>query len=284
MRTNSRDPSLAGIVLAVAAALGGCSRGAGAATQRESAPIVVTGSSTIAPVLAEIGKRFEALNPTLRVDVQSGGSGRGVADLLSRTSDVGMVSRSLSSAEAADLVGHVFARDGVCVIVHAANPITRLEEPDIVKVYRGEIRSWKELGGSDAPITVVNKAEGRSTLELFLHHFGMQNKDIRADVVIGENEQAIKTVIGNPNAIAYVSIGTAEYDREHGVPIKLLPLNGIAASLDNVANGTFPLSRPLILAVRRDVRPEAQMLLDFAQSKESHAIIREQSFVPEVTR
>jgi phosphate transport system substrate-binding protein len=195
-----------------------------------------------------------------------------------------MVSRALAPTETADLTSYVLARDGVCIIVNSANPIAELSEADIVGIYRGEIRQWKQVGGPEAAITVVNKAEGRSTLELFLHHFKLTNKDIRADAVIGENEQAIKTVIGNPNAIAYVSVGTAEYDREHGAPIKLLPLNGVAASLDNVAKGTFPLSRPLNLVTRRDLRPEAKLLLDYARSAESHAVIREQSFVPEVAR
>ena len=55
-------------------------------------------------------------------------------------------------------------------------------------------------------MTVVNKAEGRSTLELFLDYFKLKSPDVQADVVIGDNEQGIKTVAGNPNAIGYVSI------------------------------------------------------------------------------
>ena len=69
----------------------------------------------------------------------------------------------------------------------------------------------ESLGGHDAPITVVNKAEGRSTLELFTNYFKLMNSDIKAHVVIGDNEQGIKTVAGNPNSIGYVSIGTAEF-------------------------------------------------------------------------
>ena len=68
---------------------------------------------------------------------------------------------------------------------------------------------------SDASITVVNKAEGRSTLEVFLHYFKLKNVDVKAQVVIGDNEQGVKTVAGNRNAIGYVSIGTAEYDATH---------------------------------------------------------------------
>lgn len=65
---------------------------------------------------------------------------------------------------------------------------------------------------------------------------------VAADVVIGDNEQGIKTVAGNPQAIGYVSIGTAEFDAGQGVPIALLPIGGIPAGTAAVAEGRFPLS------------------------------------------
>ena len=64
-----------------------------------------------------------------------------------------------------------------------------------IDIYTGKIVNWKDAGGNDAPITVVNKAEGRSTLELFLHYFGLKNTDAKPQVVIGDNQQGIKTVV-----------------------------------------------------------------------------------------
>ncbi|MGH7889036.1 MAG: substrate-binding domain-containing protein, partial [Thermodesulfobacteriota bacterium] len=57
--------------------------------------LVLTGSSTVAPLAAEIGKRFEAQHPDVRIDVQTGGSSRGVADARQELADIGMVSRAL---------------------------------------------------------------------------------------------------------------------------------------------------------------------------------------------
>ncbi len=98
------------------------------------------------------------------------------------------------------------ARDGVTIILNKDNPLPALSDKQVVDIYTGKIKNWKEVKGKDAPITVVNKAEGRSTLELFTHYFKLKNSDIKAQVVIGDNEQGIKTVAGNPNAIGYVSI------------------------------------------------------------------------------
>jgi phosphate transport system substrate-binding protein len=98
--------------------------------------------------------------------------------------------------------------------------------------------------------------------------------------VIGDNQQGIKTVEGNPNAIGYVSIGTAEFSINDGIPIKLLPLNGIAATSKNVQNETFPLSRPLNLVTKTQPQGLDKAFIEFAQSPQVHDIVQQQEFVP----
>lgn len=241
--------------------------------------LILTGSSTVAPLAAEISKRFEEKHPGVRVDVQTGGSSRGIADARQGLADIGMVSRALKESEQ-DLLAFPIARDGIGLIIHQSNPVLGLSGSQIIDIYSGQITNWKEVGGNDAPITVINKAEGRGTLELFLKYFRLKNTDIKAHVIVGDNEQGIKTVAGNPNAIGYVSIGTAEYDAAHGVPIKLLPVGGVPALIENVRNGSFPISRPLNLITRTPPEGLAKLFIEFARSPEVHDIVEEQYFVP----
>jgi phosphate transport system substrate-binding protein len=254
----------------------------GNAPDRPTGKLVITGASTLAPLIAEIGKRFESLYPGVRIDVQSGGSSRGVADTRQGLSDIGMVSRAIKEDER-DLSAFPVASDGVCPILHQENPVQALADEQIMAIYTGKITNWKEVGGTDAPITVVNKAEGRSTLEVFMHYFKLKNVDVKAQVVIGDNEQGIKTVSGNRHAIGYVSIGTAEYDAAHGVPIKLLPIGGVAASTESVEKGSFPLSRLLHLVTRSAPSGLAKAFIEYTQSKAVHDLIRQQYFVPLAT-
>jgi phosphate transport system substrate-binding protein len=221
--------------------------------------LVVTGASTVAPVLGEIAKRYESLHPDVRIDVQTGGSARGLADARSGLADIGMVSRALKEGEK-DLIPFTIGFDGVALIVHADNPVAELTRQQIVDIYVGKINNWSELGGADEVIVVVNKAEGRSTLELFLDHFGLKSPDIQADIIAGDNEQDIKAVAGNPFSIGYVSIGNAEYDIQAGVPIRMLSLEGVPATRETVAAERFPLRRPLNLVVSK--QPEG-LVLDF---------------------
>lgn len=270
------------IGLATCILLPSCSKPPSAANQSANTSqgkLVLTGSSTVAPLAAEIAKRYEAEHSGVRIDVQTGGSSRGIADARQGVADLGMVSRSLKDNEK-DLQAFTIAKDGVSVIVNSANPVKNLTDKQIVDIYTDKINNWKQVGGLDAPITVVNKAEGRSTLELFAGHFKLKTKDIKADVVIGDNEQGIKTVAGNPNAIGYVSIGSGEYGATHKTPIKLLPVEGVAASIANVSNGTFPISRPLNLVTNKPPTGLTKDFIDFARSKGVQDIVKEQYFVP----
>ena len=242
--------------------------------------LTLTGSSTVAPLIGEIAKRYEAENPGVRIDVQTGGSSRGLADASQGLADVGMISRGLKAEEEGEFQGFVIAKDGIGLIVHADNPVQAISDQQVVDIYKGGVDAWQAVGGEEAPITVVNKAEGRSTLELFLKYFELDNSDVQADVVIGDNQQGIKTVAGNPDALGYVSIGAAEYDIAQGSPIRLLPVNGVAATTDSVQDGSFPLSRPLTLVVTEPPTGLTEDFINFAQSEQVHDIVRAQNFVP----
>lgn len=261
----------------------GCSQDSGGDPKGRSSTetLTLTGASTIAPLVSELGKKFEQENPGIRIDVQTGGSARGLADARQGLADIGMVSRALTSEEAEGMQVFLIGRDGISIILHQDNPLTQISSSQVVDIYTGEIENWGEVIDRDAPITVVNKSEGRSTLTRFLDYFDLEAQEIVADVVIGDDQQGIKTVAGNPDAIGYVSIGSAAFSIEQGeVPIQLVALDGVEATDDTVADGTFPLLRLLNLVTFGDPTPVARQFIEFAQAEENHEIIRQQHFVP----
>lgn len=245
-----------------------------------STRLTITGSSTMAPLIAEVSLSFEKQSGQ-RVDVQSGGSGRGINDVLTGLAQIGMSSRALTEEEkSAGLVAHTVAWDGIALIVNRANAVSELTRQQVRAIYRGERDTWQAVGIASQPITVVNKAEGRSTLTLFLEYFGLDNSEVRADLVAGENQQVILSVAGNPGAIGYVSIGAAEEGVNDDTALKLLPLEGIKASVENVQNGRYPLRRQLNLITKGEPSPMAQRFIHMAQSRAINAVIKAHHFVP----
>jgi phosphate transport system substrate-binding protein len=241
--------------------------------------LTITGSSTVHPLAAEIAKRYEASHPDVRIEVQTGGSTRGVVDARSGRARIGMASRALKDDER-DVKAVTIALDGIACIVHRDNPVRSLSRDQVIAIFTGTVANWRQVGGADRAIAVVNKAEGRSTLDLFLHHFGLKNEQIRAAAVIGDNAQGIKTVAASAAAIGYVSIGSAQTDAEAGVPIRLLALDGVAPSVASVAAGSWPIARPLNLIVKGDPVGHAAGFLALARSAAVDDLIRELAFVP----
>jgi phosphate transport system substrate-binding protein len=240
--------------------------------------IRLTGSSTMAPLVEALGKRFQKLHPEVAIEVATGGSSRGIHDVREGSCNIGMVGRSLKDDER-DLLGFPIARDGVCLIVHKDNPVKSLSSEQVVGIYSGKITNWKEVGGNDAAITAINRPEGRAQSELFTQFFKIKSEDFKVAGVAGDNQEGVKTVVENPNAIVYMSVGEVDIRVGQGVPIKSLLMDGITATSRNVRNGHFPIQRPLMLVVRTLPSGLMKAFIDFALSPNATEIIRECSFV-----
>lgn len=281
----NREPGLAPKRLMICLALVFCFLGCGRTDVGESGSasrvkLVLSGSSTVGPLAAEIGKRYEKENPSIRVDVQTGGSSLGIREASTGLADIGMSSRALKESENAEAKEWPIAMDGVCFIVHGDNTVGELTEEQLAGVMRGEIKDWKDLGGEPGAIFFVNRTAGRSELELVTKFFGIKEVDMKPDLVAGENQQGIQNVASTPGSISYMSVGASEEAIRFGTKIRMLPLKGIAATVANVESGSFPLSRPLVLVTKHEPTGAAKQFIEYAQSDAVSDLVRELSYVP----
>jgi phosphate transport system substrate-binding protein len=241
--------------------------------------IRLSGSSTVAPVMLEIGKLYETTQPDIRTFVESGGSGKGITDLRKGLVDIAMVSRVMVSGEA-DLQAHTIGYDGIAVLVHADNPLSTLSDDSLRAIFTGKLRNWSELGGPDNPIVVVAKGEGRATAEVFNGYLGLSPDQIKSDLVAAENAQMIKTVSVTAGSIGYVSIGAAVIDIGAGAPVKLIALGPVPPTIENVAKGSYAAVRPLNLVTKGLMSDDVAALIAFSQSPQVAEIIRTLTYVP----
>lgn len=240
--------------------------------------LLLTGSSTMAPLMTEVGKRFQALHPRVRVEVQAGGSGRGIQDARLEKAEIGMVSRAMTDMEN-DLYGFPIARDGVGVILHKDNPVDALTEQEVVNIFTGKIANWKLVGGQDVLIVVVNPTVAYSSVEIFTHYFKIKYAEINAHQVVSDNSTRIEAVSEKPNAITYVSVGEAERKSLAGAPIKLLSVGGVAATSKNISSGDYPLSRPLTLVCKDLPKGLKKAFIEFSLSSQVADLIVAHDFV-----
>ena len=221
----------------------------------------VSGATTIQPA-AELVAEIFARSYSGSADVQGGGSGAGIRGVRNGTADIGMVSRALTAEELSDLEAITYGFDALVFIVNRANPLEELRLSDVRQIYSGAATNWGSLSGWDNDIVVINKEIGRATLDLFEGYSGVSHRDraesgesgrVTAEAYeIASNLEALTLVGGIPGAVGYVSMGAAESMADAGMPIKILRLDGVAASAETLGNGSYPILRELNLVVREE--------------------------------
>ena len=239
--------------------------------------IQVVGASTILPIVKDVSKAYFQMTG-IRVDVKGGGSSVGIRATLEGTVDIGMVSRPLTPEEAKELQAHLVGYDGIALILNEAIPLNKIARQHVVNIYCGAITNWKVLGGEDMEITVISKEEGRSTRGLFDQFFSIP-KVVPTAQFVGSNTEAIILVAGDPTAIGYVSIGSAENAVQLGLKLKILPLDGVAATSKSVANRQYPLLRPLNLVTLGKPSEDARYFIQFLRSKKGQAFVKKNNCV-----
>ena len=239
--------------------------------------VVVTGSRELAPLVREIGKRFEALHPDVRLNVQPTSSDRTVEETRQGLADVGMMARPLRPSEVG-LTAYPLARDGIALVVNKSNPTSGLKTEQVASLYTRYLTSWKQVGGPERPVVLVDLEEGHAVRELFRQHFGIRTNTARADQVVATAEDVLRVVGKLPGALGYAPLGRA-VTAAAGQPIRLLKLDGVPATRATVAAGRYGLVRPLQLLLRPGALELAGEFVEYARSPTVHDLIELQGYV-----
>lgn len=253
--------------------------------------LTLDGSTTVGPIAKAFAHHYEELNPAVQVTVSESGSGNGFKSLLNSACDIACMSRFIKHGEYAAAVKndiypvlHVVAMDGIAVIVHPSNPVGDLTVEQLRKIYAGEITKWSDLGGPPVEIVVICRETNSGTYESFkelvmTYKAGEEKKqdkiNSRAEFV-GSNGAVRTRVQSTPGAIGYVGVGFV--DRT----VKATLVNGVEPTPENIANGKYPIARPLFMVT--DGYPElgsdVYSFVTLHLTKKGQEIIESIGFVP----
>ena len=262
--------SLALAAMLMLAALAGCSKDTAGGT------VSTDGSTSMEKVIGALGEAFEQNNEGVSFTYNPTGSGSGITAVSEGRCDIGLASRALSDDEkASGLTGTVLALDGIAIIVNPENPVSDLSLETVAKIYKGEIKNWKEVGGSDAEIVLIGREAGSGTRDGFESVTGTKDA-CRYRQELTSTGDVITAVSGNPNAIGYASLASVKDS------VKALSVGGVSPSEDSVRDGSYAVQRPFILVTKTDgeLSETAQAFFDFAVSADANDIISAAGAVP----
>ena len=237
--------------------------------------VTTDGSTSMNKVIGALGEAFQS-DSGITVTYNATGSGAGIQAVLESRCDIGLASRDLKDEEKAKgLEGTVLAFDGIAIIVNPENPVNDLDLETIAKIYTGEIKNWKEIGGNDAEIVLIGREAGSGTRDGFESITDTEDKCAYRQELTSTGD-VITTVASNPNAIGYASLASVKDT------VKALKIDGVTASEETIKNGTYVVQRPFVLVTKTDVTlsESAQSFFNFITSEAAHEIIIEAGVVP----
>jgi phosphate transport system substrate-binding protein len=245
----------------------------GAACRSRSGSVTLAGSTAFQPFAEKLADEYDALHPEVNVTVQGGGSALGISAALNGAAQIGMADLVELPSDAAALTGFVVARDGIAVVVNPANKVADLPMAKIRAVYIGSIRNWKELGGADAPITVVSRESGsgtRSSFETILGSF-----DLTTDAIIQDSNGTIReTVANDDHAIGYLSYGLVNEK------IKAVKVDGQKCTTELILAGKYRLVRPIYLLTLGEPTGASKGFIDYVLGPQGQASIKADGLLP----
>jgi phosphate transport system substrate-binding protein len=321
MTRSSRAPKLLSLALALGLAASACGGGdgdapGGGAQSQLSGSIFVSGSSTVEPITALVAERFQRQNPGVAMKVDGPGTGDGFRLFCNGETDISDASRAISSREVTtcsqngiEFIELKVAIDGLSVITSTQNSAVEcLSFPDLYALLGPEsqgFRRWSDanelgraVGGSgdypDADLFVTAPGEESGTYDSFVEIALEDIADGRnQDAVTRKDYQAspndnviIDGVSGNRTSLGWVGYSFADSNRSKVKLLQIEETEGagcVAPTPQTIADGTYPIARPLFIYVNKGklaTNPALGPFVDFYLSDEGYEAVEEADYVP----
>lgn len=233
------------------------------------------GSTSMSKVIESLSEAFQEKTGT-EVAYNATGSGAGIEAVLAGRCDIGLSSRDLKDEEKAKgLEGTILAYDGIAIIVHPSNKVSDLSLETIAKIYTGEIKNWKDVGGADGEIVLIGREANSGTRDGFESITDTEDKCKYRQECTSTGD-VITAVSSNPNAIGYASLASVKDS------VKAVSVGGVAPSESTVKDGSYAVQRPFVLVTKKDTKlsKSAKEFFAYITSSEANEIISNAGVVP----
>ncbi|WP_101772404.1 phosphate ABC transporter substrate-binding protein PstS family protein [Peptostreptococcus faecalis] len=238
--------------------------------------ITSVGSSALLPLAESAGKEFSKIHPDVIVNVQGGGSGQGLSQIIAGTVEVGnsdifIEEKNITNNEIKD---NKVAVVGVGPVINKNIKIDNITGQQLKDIFTGKIKNWKEVGGPDLNIVLINRAEGSGTRSTF-EKFGLGGvKSAKAQEQ--DNSGSVQKIVAQtPGAISYLSFS---YFND---TIKALKIDGVEPNAESVGKNDWKIWSYEHMYTRKDANRATIEFIEFVRSDEVQKnVVAELGYIP----
>lgn len=239
--------------------------------------ISMNGSTSMEKLSNSLNEVFQMKYPKTTPTVQFTGSSAGIESVINQTSDIGNSSRALKDTEKEQgIIENIVALDGIAVIIDPKNTVENISKQELIDIYSGKIKNWKELGGEDQGIVVIGREAGSGTRGAFEEIVDLKDKAQYAQE-LESTGAVVGKVASIPGSIGYVSLDVVNET------VKAMGIDGVFPTIETIKSGEYILYRPFVMATKGEISeqsPQVQKYFEFIFSDEGKSIIEKVGLIP----
>ncbi|MDM5199721.1 phosphate ABC transporter substrate-binding protein [Fictibacillus enclensis] len=248
--------------------------------KKASGSIVVSGSSAMQPLVAAAAEQFKEKNPDADIQVQAGGSGTGLSQVSEGAVKIGnsdVFAEEKEGIPADKLKDHQIAVVGMSAAVNPDVGIKDISKKDLIKVFTGEIKNWKELGGKDQKIALINRPDSSGTRATFVKYALDGKEPVEGAATEDSSNTVQKLIKETPGAIGYLAF--SYFTDKSGVTP--LSIDGVKPTDENVQKGKFPIWAYEHSYTKGEPKGLEKQFLDYMMSDDiQNNLVPEQGYIP----
>lgn len=231
-------------------------------TTNEPVKIVAVGSTALQPLVDAAGTNFMAEHSNYNISVQGGGSGTGLSQVSSGAVTIGnsdVFAEEKEAVPANELENFQVAVVGMAPVVNKEVGVKGLSKAQLIDIFTGKVTNWKEVGGNDIEIAVINRASGSGTRTTF-EKWGLDGAQPIQAQEQDSSGTVKKMVAETPGAISYLALSYIDDS------IQALALDNVEPTAENIQTNNWKIWAYGHMYTKGTPTKEVQAFLDYILS------------------
>ncbi|MFB5267378.1 phosphate ABC transporter substrate-binding protein PstS family protein [Paenibacillus enshidis] len=231
-----------------------------------SGNVLAVGSTALQPLVEQAAQKFMAEDQYkgISVQVQGGGSGTGLTQVSGGQADIGnsdVFAQEKLESGAEELVDHQVAVVAMAAVANPKVGVDNLTKEQLVNIFTGKVKNWKEVGGADQEIVIVNRPSSSGTRATFEKYaLGTKTEDLPGSIQQDSSGTVKKLIAETPGAIGYLALSYLDDT------VTSLKYNSVEANVENVEKGDYPVWAYEHMYTKGEPQPHVKAFLDYVLS------------------